>query len=42
LPIASGPGCIGDGRTFRIIGIVPVDDEVGVFNALWKVESVSD
>ena len=28
----------GDGRRFRILGIVPVDDDVGVFNALWKVE----
>jgi hypothetical protein len=32
----------GDGRRFRILGIVPVDDDVGVFNALWKVERVSD
>ena len=30
----------GDGRRFRILGIVPVDDDVGVFNALWKVEPV--
>jgi hypothetical protein len=28
----------GDGRRFRIVGIVPVPDDVGVFNALWKVE----
>ena len=27
-----------DGRRFRIVGIVPVDDGVGVLNALWKVE----
>ncbi len=32
----------GDGRRFRIIGIVPFDDDVGAFNALWRVESVSD
>jgi hypothetical protein len=31
-----------DGRRFRITGIVPVPDDVGVFNAFWKVESVSD
>ena len=27
----------GDGRRFRIVGIVPVDDDVGIYNALWKV-----
>jgi hypothetical protein len=32
----------GDGRRFRIVGIVPVPDDLGVFNALWKVELVSD
>ena len=31
----------GDGRRFRITGIVPVDDDVGVYNALWKVEPVN-
>lgn len=30
----------GDGRRFRILGIVPVSNDVGVFNALWKVEPV--
>jgi hypothetical protein len=30
----------GDGRRFRIVGIVPVDDDVGVYNSLWKVEPV--
>jgi hypothetical protein len=34
------PTC--DGRRFRIIGIVGVPDDVGIYNALWKVESVSD
>jgi hypothetical protein len=33
---------IGDGRRFRILGIVPVDNAVGVFNALWKVEPVTE
>jgi hypothetical protein len=33
---------MGDGRRFRIIGIVPVDNAVGVFNALWKVEPVPE
>jgi hypothetical protein len=28
----------GDGRRFRITGIVAVDDDVGIFYALWKVE----
>lgn len=28
----------GDCRRFRIVGIVPVDDDVGVFNAVWKVK----
>jgi hypothetical protein len=28
---------LGDGRRFRIVGI---DRDVGVFNALWKVEPV--
>jgi hypothetical protein len=28
------------GRRFRIVGIVGVPDDVGVFNALWKVEPV--
>ena len=28
---------LADGRRFRIVGI---DDDVGVFNALWKVEPV--
>jgi hypothetical protein len=32
----------GDGRRFRIIGIVGVPDDVGIYNALWKVESVPD
>jgi hypothetical protein len=32
----------GDGRRFRIVGIVGVPDDVGIYNALWKVESVSD
>ena len=31
----------GDGR-LRIVGIVGVPDDVGIYNALWKVESVSD
>jgi hypothetical protein len=31
---------IGDGRRFRITGIVPVDAEVAIFNALWRVEPV--
>ena len=31
----------GDGRRFRILGIVGVPDDVGVYNAVWKVESVS-
>jgi hypothetical protein len=31
---------LGDGRRFRIIGIVGTDDVLGVFNALWKVEPV--
>ncbi len=30
----------GDGRRFRIVGIVGVPDDVGIYNALWKVESV--
>jgi hypothetical protein len=30
----------GDGRRFRIIGIVGVPDDVGIYNALWKVEPV--
>jgi hypothetical protein len=30
---------MGDGRRFRIVGIVPVPDDVGVFNAFWKVEA---
>jgi hypothetical protein len=33
---------MGDGRRFRIIGIVPVPDDLGVFNAFWKVEAVWD
>jgi hypothetical protein len=33
---------IGDGSRFRIIGIVPVPDDLGVFNAFWKVEAVWD
>jgi hypothetical protein len=32
----------GDGWRFRILGIVPVPDDVGVLNALWKVEPLSD
>jgi hypothetical protein len=32
----------GHGRRFRILGIVPVPDDVGVFNAFWKVEPVYD
>jgi hypothetical protein len=32
----------GEGRRFRILGIVPVPDDLGVFNAFWKVEPVSD
>ena len=32
----------GDGRRFRITGIVPVDDDVGIFNALWRVEPLSE
>jgi hypothetical protein len=32
----------GDGRRFRIVGIVGVPDDVGIYNALWKVESVPD
>ena len=32
----------GDGRRFRILGIVGVPDDVGIYNALWKVESVPD
>jgi hypothetical protein len=31
---------LADGRRFRIVGIVGIDDDVGVFNALWKVEPV--
>ena len=31
----------GDGRRFRIVGIIPVDDDVGVFNAIWRVEPVT-
>jgi hypothetical protein len=27
----------GDGRRFRIVGIVGVLDDAGVFNAFWKV-----
>lgn len=33
---------MGDGQRFRIVGIVPIDDDVGVFNAFWKVEPLSD
>ena len=29
----------GDGRRFRILGIVGLLDDVGIYNALWKVES---
>ena len=29
-------------RRFRLVGIVGVPDDVGIYNALWKVESVSD
>jgi hypothetical protein len=32
----------GDGRRFRIVGIVGVPDDVGIYNAFWKVESASD
>jgi hypothetical protein len=32
----------GDARRFRIVGMVGVPDDVGIYNALWKVESVSD
>jgi hypothetical protein len=32
----------GDARRFRIVGIVGLPDDVGVFNAFWKVEPVSD
>ncbi|HEX7311385.1 MAG TPA: hypothetical protein VF232_09410 [Gaiellaceae bacterium] len=28
----------GDGRRFRIVGIVGVPDDVGIYNALWRVE----
>ena len=31
---------MGDGRRFRIIGIVGVPDDVGAYDALWKVEPV--
>ena len=32
---------LGNGRVFRITGIVGIDDDdVGVFNALWKVKPV--
>ena len=31
----------GDGRRFRIMGIIPVDVDVGVFNAIWRVEPVT-
>jgi hypothetical protein len=31
----------GDGRRFSIAGIVPVDDDVGVFDAIWLVERVT-
>jgi hypothetical protein len=30
----------GDGRRFRIVGIVRVSGDLGVYNALWKVEPV--
>jgi hypothetical protein len=33
---------MGDGRRFRILGLVPVPDHLGLFNAFWKVEAVSD
>jgi hypothetical protein len=29
-----------DDRRFRIVGIVPVPDDVGVFSAFWKVEPI--
>jgi hypothetical protein len=29
---------MGDVRRFRILGIVPAPDDVGVFNAFWKGE----
>ena len=32
----------GDGRRFRILGIVGLLDDVGIYNALWKVEPVPD
>jgi hypothetical protein len=32
----------GDGRRFRIVGIVGVPDDVGIYNSLWKVEPVPD
>jgi hypothetical protein len=32
----------GDGRRLRIVGIVPVPDNLDVFNAFWKAEPVSD
>ena len=28
----------GDGRRFRILGIVGLLDDVGIYNALWKVQ----
>jgi hypothetical protein len=31
---------MSDGRRFRIVGIVPMLDDIGAFNALWKVEPV--
>jgi hypothetical protein len=33
---------VGDGRRLRIVGIVPAPDDVGVFNAFWKVESANE
>jgi hypothetical protein len=33
---------MGDGRRFRILGIVPVPNDEGVFNAFWKVEPVNE
>jgi hypothetical protein len=31
---------MGDGRRFRIVRILPAPDDVGVFNAFWKVEPI--
>jgi hypothetical protein len=31
----------GDVSRFSITGIVPVEEDVGVFNAIWRVEPVT-